>query len=68
MAASSAQQVDVKLEIHAPNASGPTVTITGAIEGLHNDPQKLHQLLDLLKMPKGTEVKILTTATSSIVR
>jgi hypothetical protein len=69
MSAASKQQVEVKLEINPPGGHGACpMTITGAPVDLHNDPQKIHQLLDLLNMPKGTEVKVLTTASSSIVR
>jgi hypothetical protein len=35
---------------------------------LHDDPQKIHQLLDLLIMPPGTEVRVTTVAASLIVR
>ena len=58
----------VSLEIQPPSASAATVKISGALEHLHQDPKSIHQLLDLLQMPKGTEVRVVTTATSSIVR
>jgi hypothetical protein len=44
------------------------VTISGAVDKLHEDPKRIQELLDLLRVPKGTEVKVLTTATTSIVR
>ncbi len=70
MSTTAKQQVEVKLEIHPPAGQGSCspMTITGVPADLHSDPQKIHQLLDLLNMPKGTEVKVLTTASSSIVR
>ena len=71
MSTQGSQQCDVKLEIHPPAKAGGAaapVTITGASHDLHSDPQKIHQLLDLLGMPQGTEVRVLTTASSSIVR
>jgi hypothetical protein len=50
------------------DAAGPSLVISGQVGDLHNDPAKVHQLLDLLKLPKGTQVKVMTTATSVIVR
>ena len=35
---------------------------------LHDDPHKIHQLLDLLVLPPGTEVRVTTVASSLIVR
>jgi hypothetical protein len=63
-----AESKQVTLEIHPPSSKRPAVTITGAVDRLHQDPKLIHELLDLLDMPKGTEVKVLTTASSSIVR
>jgi hypothetical protein len=71
MSTQGKQQVEVKLEIHPPAATAggaAPVTITGVAIDLHSDPKKVHQLLDLLNMPQGTEVKVLTSASSSIVR
>jgi hypothetical protein len=62
------ENTQVTLEIHPPSAGSAVVTISGAVDRLHQDPKTIHQLLDLLQMPKGTEVKVLTTASSSIVR
>lgn len=45
-----------------------TLTISGDIPALHDDPDKIHRLLDLLEMPKGTEVRVVTQAASVIVR
>ena len=59
--------VDVRLEINPPSGA-PPIVITSAPANIHQDPAKLHKLLDLLEMPKGTEVRIITTASSSIVR
>ena len=64
----SQQPTQVTMEIHPPSSSGPAVTISGAVDRLHQDPKLVHQLLDLLQMPKGTEVRVMTTASSSIVR
>jgi hypothetical protein len=68
--ASPAQQqtTEVRLEITPSAAGARPIVITGAPHDLHSDPQKIHQLLDLLNMPKGTEVKVLTTASSVVVR
>lgn len=58
-----------KTELHIGDAAtGQSVVISGQVGDLHNDPQKIHQLLDLLDLPKGTQVKVMTTATSVIVR
>lgn len=40
----------------------------GRLPTLHDDPQKIHQLLDMLDMPPGTEVRVTTVAASVIVR
>jgi hypothetical protein len=58
-----------KLEI-TPRAGGAdkTLVISGDFPNLHDDPDKIHRLLDLLKMPKGTEVRVVTQAASVIVR
>lgn len=66
-------QVDAKisqvtLEVRPPKAEEPALTIAGAVENLHQDPKRIHQLLDLLEMPKGTEVRVVTLAATSIVR
>jgi hypothetical protein len=42
--------------------------LSGNIPDVHDDPQKIQQLLDLLGVPKGTHVKLTTTASSVIVR
>ena len=64
----SARNSQVTLEIHPPKATGPALTISGAVDQLHQDPKRIHQLLDLLDMPKGTEVRAVTMAATSIVR
>lgn len=66
-------QVDTKksqvtLEVRPPKAEEPAITIAGAVEYLHQDPKRIHQLLDLLEMPEGTEVRVVTMAATSIVR
>jgi hypothetical protein len=45
-----------------------TLVISGNVPNLHEDPKKIHQLLDLLNLPKGTQVKVVSTASSVIVR
>ena len=52
----------------AESPSTKSVVTSGEIPDLHNDPAKVHQLLDLLSLPEGTQVKVVTTATSVIVR
>jgi len=41
---------------------------SGELPSLHDDPQKILQLLDLLGLPPGTEVRVTTVAASVIVR
>ena len=58
-------------ELHVSSREGDqnkTLVISGDVPSLHDDPQKIHQLLDLLDLPKGTQVKVVTMATSVIVR
>jgi hypothetical protein len=62
------QTTEVRLEITPSAAGASPIVITGAPHDLHSDPQKIHQLLDVLNMPKGTQVKVLTTASSVLVR
>lgn len=45
-----------------------TLVISGNVPNLHDDPKRVQQLLDLLAVPKGTHVKVMTTAASVIVR
>jgi hypothetical protein len=56
------------VEISVASAHGEPIQIRGHLSGVHQDPAKLQQLLDLLGVPKGTEVKIATRASSVIVR
>jgi hypothetical protein len=46
---------------------GP-VAPPAALPSLHDDPQKIHRLLDLLALPPGTEVRVTIVAASVIVR
>jgi hypothetical protein len=60
-----------KIELQIGDKSGgaeKSLTISGNVPDLHNDPSKIHQLLDLLELPQGTEVRVVTTASSVIVR
>ena len=45
-----------------------SLVISGNIPNLHDDPDKIHKLLDLLEMPRGTQVRVVTKAASVIVR
>lgn len=47
---------------------GDRVAPDAELPSLHDDPQKIHQLLDLLGLPSGTEVRVTTVAGSVIVR
>lgn len=58
-------KLEVELEIAGPE--GP-IAITGQLGNIHEDPDKVHKLLDLLGLPKGTEVRVTTRAASVIVR
>jgi hypothetical protein len=55
-------------ELEVGSSGTNSLVISGNIPNLHDDPQKVHQLLDLLGMPKGTQVRLTTTAISVIVR
>ena len=58
-------------ELHIMTKGGDpakSITVSGDIAHLHDDPEKIHQLLDLLDLPKGTEVKVVTQAAHVIVR
>jgi hypothetical protein len=66
-----ADKTDKKTELHInPDdpEGGKKIIITGDIADLHNDPQRIHKLLDLLEMPEGTSVRVVTVAASIIVR
>jgi hypothetical protein len=58
---------ETTLEI-TPGGHGEPIVVHGRLPSLHDDPQKIHQLLDLLGMPPGTEVRVTTVASSVIVR
>lgn len=57
---------ETELRITAQGAD--PITVRGNLGRIHEDPQKIHQLLDLLELPEGTQVKIITQAASVIVR
>jgi hypothetical protein len=44
------------------------VVVTGDVSHLQDDPDKLYQLVDLLGLPKGSEIKIVAHTTSTITR
>lgn len=54
--------------ISRDSGAAKSITLSGDITNLHDDPNKIHQLLDLLNLPKGTEVKVVTQAAHVIVR
>lgn len=61
---------ETKTELHVTANEGGQqrqILISGALN-LHDDPSKIHKLLDLLELPKGTEVRVVTTASSVLVR
>lgn len=59
--------VDTEVQIVTKGSDAP-ITLTGNLGSLHDNPKKIHQLLDLLDMPPGTEVRVVTKAASVIVR
>lgn len=59
---------EIKLEITPSGGGKKSIILEGDVGSLHEDPQKIHQLLDLLEMPEGTEVKVTTNAAAVIVR
>ena len=61
-----AKKIETKVHIRSRELDAP-ITLTGKLN-LHDDPQKIHQLLDLLDLPKGTEAEVITEASSVIVR
>ena len=65
----SAKNVDTEVEmtIHPAGSAEGAITVRGQT-ALHEDPAKVRQLLDLLGMPQGTEVRVTTKASSVIVR
>jgi hypothetical protein len=42
--------------------------LASRLRSLHDDPYRIHHLLDLLRLPPGTEVRVTTVAASVIVR
>jgi hypothetical protein len=63
-----AEQKSVSTELEVTQAAGGELLISGNVPNLHDSPEKIHQLLDLLGLPKGTSVRVTTKATSVIVR
>jgi hypothetical protein len=59
--------VETEIQIKSPGLD-QEINLKGNIKSLHDDPKKIHQLLDLLDLPKNTEVRVITTAASVIVR
>lgn len=63
------EKSNAETEIHILSKQGDKpITMTGDLTSLHDNPGKIHQLLDLLELPKGTEVRVITRAASVIVR
>ncbi len=58
-------KLEVELQIAGPEG---VIAISGQLGNIHEDKDKIHTLLDLLGMPKGTEVRVTTRAASVIVR
>jgi hypothetical protein len=61
-------QTHTHAEISIATSKSEPIVIKGDLGGLHTDSAKLQQLLDLLGVPKGTEVRVTTQASSMIVR
>lgn len=61
------KNVDTEIQISTGGSSSP-ITMMGNLGHLHDNPHKIHALLDLLELPKGTEVKVITKGASVIVR
>ncbi len=58
-----------ELKVSTPGGTTrQSLTITGPMRNLHDSPEKVRQLLDLLELPEGTQVEISTRASSVIVR
>ena len=58
--------VDTELVIEGAASESGTLTITGVPADLQ--AERIHKLLDLLDLPKGTRVTVSTRASTSIVR
>jgi hypothetical protein len=56
------------VEISIARTDGEPIHIKGDLGGVHQDAAKLQQLLDLLGVPKGTQVKVSSRVSSVIVR
>lgn len=56
------------VEISIARKDGEPIHIKGDLGGVHQDAAKLQQLLDLLGVPKGTEVRVSSRVSSVIVR
>lgn len=64
---SKSETTETEIQILSKQSSTPLI-LKGEMISLHDNPQKIHQLLDLLELPKGTEVRVITKAASVIVR
>ncbi len=64
---SNSEMTETEIQIHSKQSDTPLI-LKGEMISLHDNPQKIHQLLDLLELPKGTEVRVITKAASVIVR
>jgi hypothetical protein len=63
----NAENTETELQIFSKQSDNPVV-LKGNLTSLHDKPEKIHQLLDILELPKGTEVRVITKAASVIVR
>jgi hypothetical protein len=62
------QSVELVIEPQGGGADAITISGRGLPPDLGRSPERIHQLLDLLEMPKGTKVTINVQASSSVVR
>jgi hypothetical protein len=57
-----------EVEITIARAHGEPIQIKGDLGGIQQDAAKMQQLLDLIGVPKGTEVRVSSRIHSVIVR
>lgn len=63
----NAENTETELQILSKQSDTPVI-LKGNLTSLHDNPEKIYQLLDILELPKGTEVRVITKAASVIVR
>lgn len=58
----------ISFESAGGGEAAPSLTIAGVKSDIVNQPEKIMQLMDILELPKGTNARILYSASDVVAR